>query len=250
MFFSSIWECLNAGIHNISHTLDIDMFSPLVITSDLFIATNSFLLTICHFLVSSILIHCYIFHIVLLASSEIHYQELPLLLNLYPLVGLSSWLQLTNLKNLSQCYISWSWLVKPWLTYTREEYADYGIFNVTGTEMLIYGTTALDGWLNSLLPCDNTQRATWLSQHYFLNLNFSFLNWIFLLLILTSYSIVLMSLNEPLSRSKGRNYNFWPCQESNLGCQNGPQWLCQLCHGTRQHQWNRILFRLTPHCSL
>ena len=46
------------------------------------------------------------------------------------------------------------------------------------------------------------QGATWLAQCYSLNLNFSFFNRISLLLISSSYSIVLMRLSGPHSRPK------------------------------------------------
>ena len=55
--------------------------------------------------------------------------------------------------------------------------------------------------LNWLLSCDSTG-AKWLVQCYSLNLNFSFLNRISLLLISSSYSFDLMRLSGPHARPK------------------------------------------------
>ena len=59
---------------------------------------------------------------------------------------------------------------------------------------------AKDDWIGCCLV--TVQKVKWLAKHYSLNHNFSFLNRILLLLISSSYSIVLMKLNELYFRSK------------------------------------------------
>ena len=58
------------------------------------------------------------------------------------------------------------------------------------------------------------QRAMWLAQRYFLNLNFSILDRFSLLLISSSYSIILTKLSRPRPRY---GLKFLTCRKSNPG---------------------------------
>ena len=76
------------------------------------------------------------------------------------------------------------------------------------------------------------QRALWLAKHFSLNLNFSFLNWILLLLISSSYPIVLTRLGGPRSRS----YTSRKISRVQPGIEPGTSWMAvrRASHYTKQ----------------